>query len=203
MDIDAFRQSRYNDLITVRRNFPRSSLRPPCGIRVHTIDHIDRMIVGLLQQDGRMPAAEIARRVGNITERAVRYRLERLIADGVIRVRAIVNPKAVGFGVIGDIMVEVESGHVRDVARMLTQFESVGYVAFSMGQGDISLQVNARDADELYRFASEVIGGLPWVRKTVTYLVPLKLKDIDNWQIPEPLTEKPPSVDGEHTHGSF
>lgn len=158
---------------------------------MHTIDHTDRAIVGLLQQDGRMPAAEIARQIGNITERAVRYRLERLVGDGVIRVRAIVNPKAVGYGVIGDVMVEVESGHVREVARMLTQFESVGYVAFSMGQGDISLQVNARDTDELYRFAAEVIGALPWVRKTATYLVPLKLRDIDDWQIPEPATEQP------------
>jgi Lrp/AsnC family transcriptional regulator for asnA, asnC and gidA len=156
----------------------------------HTIDHIDRAIVRLLQQDGRMSAAEIARRVGNITERAVRYRLDRLISEGVIRIRAIVNPRAVGYGVIGDIMVEVESGHVREVARMLTEFESVGYVAFSMGQGDISLQVNARDTDELYRFATEVIGALPWVRKTTTYVVLLKLKDVDDWQIPAPAGEK-------------
>ena len=156
----------------------------------HTIDPIDRSIVGLLQQDGRMPAAEIARRIGHITERAVRYRLDRLIAEGVIRIRAIVNPKAVGCGVIGDIMVEVESGHVREVARLLTEFDSVAYVAFSMGQRDISLQVNARDMDELYRFATETIGALPWVRKTNTYVVPLKLKDIDDWQIPAPADDE-------------
>jgi Lrp/AsnC family transcriptional regulator, regulator for asnA, asnC and gidA len=158
----------------------------------YTVDPIDRAIVEFLQQDGRMSAAEIARRLGNITERAVRYRLDRLIRDKIVRVRAIVNPKAVGYGVIGDIMVEVESGHVREVARLLTEFDSVGYVAFSMGQGDISLQVNARDTDELYRFATEVIGALPWVRKTTTYLVPLKLKDIDDWQIPVPDGEKRP-----------
>ena len=158
----------------------------------YTVDPIDRAIVEFLQQDGRMSAAEIARRLGNITERAVRYRLDRLIRDNIVRVRAIVNPKAIGYGVIGDIMVEVESGHVREVARLLTEFDSVGYVAFSMGQGDISLQVNARDTDELYRFATEVIGALPWVRKTTTYLVPLKLKDIDDWQIHAPDGEKRP-----------
>jgi Lrp/AsnC family transcriptional regulator for asnA, asnC and gidA len=150
----------------------------------HTIDHIDRAIVLLLQQDGRMSAAEIARRIGHITERAVRYRLDRLVADRVIRIRAIVSPKAVGYGVTGDIMVEVESGHVREVANLLTEYDCIGYVAFSMGQGDISLQVNAQDSDELYRFATEVIGSLPWVRKTTTWIVPLKLKDIDDWTIP-------------------
>lgn len=155
----------------------------------HTVDHIDRAIVELLQRDGRMSAAEIARRVGNITERAVRYRLDRLIEENIIRVRAIVNPRAVGHAVIGDVMVEVESGHVRQVAHLLTEFDSVGYVAFSMGQGDISLQVNAPDTDELYRFVTEVIGVLPWVRKTTTYLVPLKLKDVDEWQIPAPAGE--------------
>jgi Lrp/AsnC family transcriptional regulator for asnA, asnC and gidA len=162
----------------------------------HSIDHIDRKIIGFLQQDGRMSAAEIARRIGHITERAVRYRLDGLIANRIIRIRAIVSPKAVGYGVTGDIMVEVESGHVREVANMLTGFDCIGYVAFSMGQGDISLQVNARDSDELYRFATEVIGSLPWVRKTATWLVPLKLKDVDDWSIPLPAAEPSPLSDG-------
>jgi Lrp/AsnC family transcriptional regulator for asnA, asnC and gidA len=164
---------------------------------VRTIDHIDREIVGFLQQDGRMSAAEIARRIGHITERAVRYRLDRLIADRVIRIRAIVSPKAVGYGVTGDIMVEVESGHVREVANRLTEHDCIGYVAFSMGQGDISLQVNARDSDELYRFATEVIGTLPWVRKTTTWIVPLKLRDVDDWKIPVPAVEPSQLSDGE------
>jgi hypothetical protein len=42
------------------------------------IDKIDREIVSLLMEDGRMPSAEVARRIGNVSERVVRYRIENL-----------------------------------------------------------------------------------------------------------------------------
>ena len=69
-----------------------------------TLDAIDRQIVSLLIEDGRTSSAEITRRIGHVSERAVRYRIERLIRTGVIRVSAIVMPQAVGFPVIGDVL---------------------------------------------------------------------------------------------------
>jgi Lrp/AsnC family transcriptional regulator for asnA, asnC and gidA len=150
----------------------------------HRIDDLDRAIVRQLQEDGRLSSAEIARRIGGITERAVRYRIDRLIQEGVIRIRAIVSPRALGLPVMGDITLEVESGHVQEVAQRVAQFDCVGYVAFSMGEKDISIQAYTRDNDELYRFATEVLGNLSWVTKTTTLIVPQKVKDIDEWQIP-------------------
>ncbi len=58
---------------------------------------IDQKIVELLMEDGRMASAEIARRIGGgVSERVVRYRIERMVKDGVIQVRPIVNPQAFG-----------------------------------------------------------------------------------------------------------
>lgn len=131
-----------------------------------------------------MSSAEIARRIGGITERAVRYRIDRLIQDGVIRVSAIVNPTTLGYPVIGDISIEVESGRVQELAREIAGFDCVAYVAFSMGERDISIQVNASGNDELFHFATEILGNLPGVIKTSTLVVPLKLKDVYDWQIP-------------------
>ena len=51
------------------------------------IDKTDRQIVEILMEDGRMPAAEIARRIGEITERVVRYRIDRMVADKVIQIQ--------------------------------------------------------------------------------------------------------------------
>ena len=150
----------------------------------HRIDETDRAIVSRLQEDGRMSSAEIARRIEGISERVVRYRIDRLIQDGVVRVSALVNPKALGLPVMGDISLEVESGRVQEVAQRVAEFECVSYVACSMGESDISLQVNARDSDEVYRFATEVLGRLPGIRKTTTLILPLKLKDVYDWQIP-------------------
>lgn len=148
------------------------------------IDTIDRAIVDLLMEDGRMSCAEIARRLGGLSERTVRYRIDRLRQQGLIRISAIVNPQAVGFPVVADVFLEVEPGQIMAVARKMAEYECVSYVACSTGDRDVSIQVVARDNAELYRFVTEVVGQVPGVRKTTTLLVPEVLKDVYEWRIP-------------------
>jgi Lrp/AsnC family transcriptional regulator for asnA, asnC and gidA len=151
---------------------------------MNKIDAVEREIVRLLIEDGRMSSAEIARRVGQ-TERVVRYRIDRLLEEGVIRVSAIVNPRAVGFPVIADVWVVVEPGHVMEVAHSLAQFPEVSYVACSTGDRDVSIQVNATSIEELYKFVTEVVGNVPGVNRTSTLILPRVLKDVYDWQIPD------------------
>jgi len=155
-----------------------------------TLDAIDREIVSLLLEDGRISSAEITRRIGHVSERAVRYRIERLIRTGVIRVSAIVNPQAVGFSIIGDVLVEVAAGKLQDVAAALVEFPTVSYLAGSVGEGDLSVQVYARDTEELLRFVNEVIGKVPGVTRTRTAIVPWKLKDVYQWHVPAEAAEE-------------
>jgi len=151
---------------------------------MHKIDKTDLEIINLLMEDGRMPSAKIARRVGNLSERVARYRIERLIREGVIKVSAIVDPHTVGFTVVADVLLEVESDSILDVARKMTEFECVSYVACAIGETDVSVQVVAHDTAEVYRLVTEVIGKVPGVRKTITSIVPLILKDVYQWVIP-------------------
>jgi len=128
---------------------------------MHKIDNIDIQIVNILMNDGRMPCADIARQIGNITERSVRYRLNRLIENGIIKISPIANPLTLGYSVIADVFIEVEPGQILNVARRLVNFECVSYVAFSTGERDVSLQVVARDNAEVYMFVTDVIGRIP------------------------------------------
>ena len=155
-----------------------------------SLDAVDREIVSLLLEDGRISSAEITRRIGHVSERAVRYRIERLIRTGVIRVSAIVNPQAVGFTIIGDVLVEVAAGKLQDVAAALVEFPTVSYLAGSVGEGDLSVQVYARDTEELLRFVNEVIGKVPGVTRTKTAIVPWKLKDVYQWHVPAEAAEE-------------
>ncbi len=148
------------------------------------LDSRDLAIVDLLMEDGRMSCAEIARRIGGVSERAVRYRIARLVREGIIRISAIPNPRVLGYPVVADVMIEVEPGHIREVAEKLRGYECVSYVACSTGDRDVSIQVVARDNAELYRFVTEVVGQVPGVRRTETYLVPMILKDVYEWRIP-------------------
>ena len=150
----------------------------------HKADSIDRAIVDLLIQDGRMSCTEIARKIGHVSERSVRYRIDRLVKEGIIRVSAVVSPKAVGFPVTADVFIEVEPGRIMDVAHQLMKFECVSYVACSTGETDVSAQIVARNNEELYGFVTQVIAQVPGVRKTTTVLLPIILKDVYQWSIP-------------------
>ncbi len=157
---------------------------------MYKIDNIDTKIINLLMEDGRMHAAEIARRIGGISERAVRYRVDRMVENQVISISAVVNPKSLGYSVIADVWLEVESDAILTVARKMADFENISYVACSIGETDVSVQVLARDTAEVYRFVTEVIGKVPGVRKTTTSIVPLVLKDVHQWKIPSVFVEK-------------
>ncbi len=148
------------------------------------VDETDRAIVDLLIQDGRMSSAEIARQVRGLTERSARYRVDRLVKEGIIRISAIVNPRAVGRPVTADVFIEVEPGRIAEVARKMTEFDCVSYVACSTGDRDVSVQIVASDNETLFKFVTEVIGQVSGVRKTTTVLLPIILKDVYQWSIP-------------------
>jgi len=147
----------------------------------HTLDRIDREIIRLLNQDGRMSNAEIARRVGDVPQRTISHRVEGLIARDIISVRAIVNPVVLGYVVLADVFIEVEPGRVRAVAETVAKFPQVSYVACATGETDVSISLRVRSNKELFDFVTEQLGNIPGVRRTQTHLLPAKIKDMDSW----------------------
>ncbi len=152
---------------------------------MYNFDKTDIKIVNLLLDDGRMPASEVARRIGDISERAVRYRIDRMVDEGVIRVSAVAKPQAFGLTTIADVWMEVESDRILEVARKMAEFDNVSYVACGIGESDVSIQIVAKDTAEIYQFVTEVVRKVPGVRKTTTSIVPLIIKDVYQWRIPE------------------
>jgi Lrp/AsnC family transcriptional regulator for asnA, asnC and gidA len=148
------------------------------------IDEIDEQIIDLLLVDGRMSCSEISAAIGHITERSVRYRLTRLLDNQIIQISAIISPSAIGFNVIADVFIQVDPGHVREIAQLLVEREEVSYVACSTGEVDISIQIVANSNESVFDFVTNVIGKIPGVRKTTTSVVPIILKDVYRWRVP-------------------
>jgi len=153
-------------------------------VKMLKIDITDKKISDLLIEDGRMSCSEIAKRIGGISERAVRYRIERLITNKIISVHGNVNSRGLGLEVFADVFIEVEPSLVQEIARKLAVYESVSYVACSTGEREISIQVFAKNNNELYNFVTEIVGQIPGIRKTHTSFVPLIIKDDHLWHIP-------------------
>lgn len=147
------------------------------------INKIDIDIINMLMQDGRMTASEIAQRIG-FTERSVRYRIERLVELGIIKVTAVVNPRALGYTVVADVWIEMESGAAQSIVQELLAMDCVTYLATSIGERDISVQIVGHSNEEIYTIVTEAIGKIKGVRKTTTSIVPNVLRDVYQWHIP-------------------
>ena len=157
---------------------------------MYEIDKSDVKIVNLLLEDGRMSASEIARQLGDISERAVRYRIEKMIDEGVIQISAVVHPQTLGLTTTADVWLEVESDQILEVARKMTEYDNVSYVACGIGEADVSIQVIARETAEVYRFVTEVWRKTTGVRKTTTSIVPIVLKDVYQWRVPARIVDR-------------
>ena len=147
-------------------------------------DCIDWKIIALLNKDGRIPSAEIARQLGSVSARTVTNRINNLTEQGIINIRAIINPESIGYGVMADVFVEVEPGRVREVAEQTARVPQVSYVACATGESDVSLSLRVRSIEELFDFVTEKLGKIQGVRRTQSYLLPLKIKDLDTWLPP-------------------
>lgn len=157
---------------------------------MYEFDRTDIKIVNLLLEDGRMSASEMSRRMEDISERSIRYRIDRMINDGVIQISAVVSPEALGLNIKADVWLEVESDLILEVAKKMAAFENVTYVACGIGQNDISIQIVAKDTAEIYYFVTEVVRKVTGVRKTTTSIVPIILKDVYQWRIPERIAKE-------------
>lgn len=147
-------------------------------------DKSDWKIISLLNQNGRMTSAEIARKLGDVTARTVTNRINNLTEQEIISTRAIINPEKVGYSIMADVFLEVEPGRVKEVALQAAEFPESSYVACATGESDVSISLRVRSIEELFEFVTEKLGKIPGVRRTQSYLLPLKIKDLDTWMPP-------------------
>ena len=138
------------------------------------LDAIDRLILTVLQQDGRIANQDLAQRV-HLSPSACLRRVKALEERGVIaQYVALVNPRAVGKHGISYSIINLESMNtaqleafeqaVRDEPEVLDCF----YVA---GSNDYLIRFAYHDAEDLERLHADVLMRLPGVARSNSLLV--------------------------------
>ena len=148
------------------------------------IDNLDRQLLALMAQDGRMTSAEMARAVGE-NERKVAYRVNSLLQSGAISIRGIFNPEFFGYEVMADIYCQVDLAKLDEVARKIAEFPEVQWVQAAFGDYDVAFQVLKKSSAELYKFVSTKLAGVSGIIKTTTTISSAVFKDIHEWIPPE------------------
>jgi len=143
------------------------------------IDEIDRAILGLLQADGRMTNADLARAVG-LSPAATHARVRRLERDGLIRgYVALVDRERAGFDLLCFVSVSLQLHRPTLVAsfpKRVAEMPEVLECHHVTGEADYLLKVAVRGRHELERFIVDRLTPIPGVARIQTSLVLRELK---------------------------
>jgi len=132
------------------------------------LDETSKRIIEQLQENGRRSYADIGKAVG-LSEGAVRQRVQRLTASGIMQVVAVTDPLQLGFQRQAMVGVRV-SGDVRAVAAELERIEAVDYLVLTAGSFDIMLEVVCASDADLLELLNTRIRTLPGVISSETFV---------------------------------
>lgn len=111
------------------------------------LDATAKRIIELLQEDGRISYAAIAKAVG-LSEAAARARVQKLLDSEVMQVVAVTDPTQVGFTRQAMIGVRTE-GDPMKVGDRLAGLPEVDYVVTTAGSFDLLVEVVCEDDPHL------------------------------------------------------
>lgn len=158
---------------------------------VYELDDVDRLIIRLLQEDGRRTNADMARIVGT-SEQTVRNRIDKLVGHGVVDIMAILNAAAVGYNKDAIICLRIKQGRLTEVSEALAAKDCVAYVGLLSGSFDIMIEVMLRDDEHLLQFITEELQLIEGIESSETWTVLRTKKYNYAWENPlVPLPEAP------------
>ena len=114
------------------------------------MDELDYLILNALQEDGRTPFTQIAKKAG-VAESTIRSRYANLVDQGIVQTIAVIDPFA--------------------VAEALENLTEVSYLVLTLGGYDLVLEVFCRDREHLTKFITNQIQDIPGVRSTETLVI--------------------------------
>jgi DNA-binding Lrp family transcriptional regulator len=145
---------------------------PPTPARA--LDALDRTLLGLLHDNGRMPNNQLAAAAG-VSPSTCLQRIRALVDDGVIRRFTVdVEPASVGYPLEALVSVRIRPGArdqltaFADRLRAMPEVEQFFYLA---GAEDFIIHFRARTTQDLRSFVTDQLSSSPIVAGTNTSLI--------------------------------
>lgn len=137
------------------------------------MDAVDRAILTVLENDGRISNADLAARVGLSPSPCLR-RVQRLEQSGVIRgYRAVIDPAAIDRGLrvlAGVRLVRHARADVAAFERAIVRLPEVTYCHHVTGNYDYVLQIEVADLPAYEEFHANQLAALPAVATVTSYV---------------------------------
>ncbi|NCL78090.1 Lrp/AsnC ligand binding domain-containing protein [Rhodococcus sp. YH1] len=135
-----------------------------------SLDATDARLLLELARTPRATGVELSQRLG-LSRNTVQARLARWDAEGILgSFERRVDPRALGYPLAAFVATRVDQHRLDSVVAALAQIPEVTEVYGMTGQTDLSVKVVARDAEDLYRLAGQIL-EIPGVERTNMALV--------------------------------
>ncbi len=148
--------------------------------KLDTLGKIDRNILRVLQQDGRISYAELARRVG-LSTTPCKERVKRLERDGVIQgCHAILDPVYLNAALVVFVQIRLQrtSQEVfEDFTRSVYDLPEVQECYLVSGNFDYLIKARVADMNAYRKFLGETLLTLPGVHESTSYVVMEQVKE--------------------------
>jgi DNA-binding Lrp family transcriptional regulator len=151
------------------------------------LDTAEQAMLDVLRRDGRATLTELQAATG-LSETAVKGRLGRLRATGVLYLAVEYDHEPLGHGVEALCWLTVAPHALAEAGRAVAAHPEVRFAAAVTGRTNLVISVLCRTTDDLYNFLSEKIGALSNVHTAEIVLTLRRVKTLTN--------ERPPRTGG-------
>lgn len=128
------------------------------------LDEIDRKIIELLQDNSRITVADMAREIGELTENAIRYRIDRLESEGYISDYTIrLNPKKFGKNIIVIFSLNVLPQNINESLDYLKSMDYITEIYLTAGDFSIVAIGYFDDNKSITRFVTEKLKDIKMI----------------------------------------
>ncbi len=138
------------------------------GYGLYDLDPIDQKIIEFLQENGRESFSNIAAEIG-VPPSTIRDRTNRMVASGVIKIVARLNPVRAKPLVKASVGIKLAGGNHRTVAQEITKMTEVSQLIIGAGIFDLLVELSCKDNDHLLDTLSSV-QEMPQVQATETFM---------------------------------
>lgn len=139
-----------------------------------SLDAIDLKILTLLQENGRITNARLAKEAG-ISPPAMLERVKRLESSGIIRhYVALLDREKIGFGLLVMTMISLsfhQISSLHQVMEQLKEFEEVLECFQVTGDSDFLIKVAVKDMNSYTAFVNNKLSGIPGIQNIKTSFV--------------------------------
>lgn len=142
----------YKDVLIIKDMPVKTTLKS------RNVDDKDRKILMLLQEDGRMPLTEIAKKV-NLSIDSTHKRIKEMKRKRIFESGIFIEPRNLGFPLIVDVKIKlrnITSKEKEGFIKSLTDHKRVIDLLSIMGDYDLTCVLIAKDTNELDEISTQI-----------------------------------------------